>query len=365
MSAPLETATMRAVRYVGKGESRLVETPIPKPAEGEILLGLRCCGLCGTDLLKLHNDAIPIGTVLGHEVVGSVAALGAGVEDFELGQRVVVPHHVACGSCPLCQRGSETLCSTFRENLLTPGGFSEQIVVGRRAVERATRVLPDHLSDEAAIFMEPAACVLRGIDKAGLRDVERRSTTGTTAIVVGCGSMGLLHLLVLRALDPAIQVLMSDPIPERRQLAGALGADEACQPEALARVAERLTKGLGVDAVFDTVGHPAVAEGVLSSTREGGCLVLFAHARPGARLALEWNQIFKHERRVVGTYSGSQTEQQRIFRLLSSGRLDPTPLVSHRLPLQDFQRAVEMASRQEAMKILLTPRARENPSGAA
>lgn len=356
---------MRAVRYVGQGATRLVEMPIPDPAEGEMLLRLRCCGLCGTDLFKLDNDAIPKGTVLGHELVGSVAALGSGVTRFERGQRVVVPHHVACGDCPLCLRGSETLCSTFRENLLSPGGFSEFILVEKRAVERAARALPASLSDAAAIFMEPAACVLRGIDKAGLPGVEVSSKTATTAIVLGCGSMGLLHLLVLRALYPGIRVGMSDPIPERRQLAEALGADAASSPETLPRAAEHLSEGVGADAVFDTVGHPSVAEEALPLTREGGSLVLFSHARPGARLALELNQIFKHERRLVGTYSGSLSEQLRIFTLLTAGRLDPTPLVSHRLPLQNFQRAVELASQQKALKILLTPGEKEDARGAS
>jgi L-iditol 2-dehydrogenase len=355
MGAPLETGEMRAVCYVGQGESRLAEIPIPDPAEGEILLRLRCCGLCGTDLFKLDHDSIPQGTVLGHELVGSVARLGSGVSSFELGQRVVVPHHVACGECSLCQRGSETLCSTFKENLLSPGGFSDFILVGKRAVKRAARILPASMPDAAAIFMEPAACVLRGIDKAGLADVKTPSTVSTTAIVLGCGSMGLLHLLVLRALHPGIRVAMSDPIPERREIAKALGADTASSPETLTRAAGHLSEGIGVDAVFDTVGQPSVTAEALPLTREGGSLVLFAHARPGARLALESNQIFKHERRLVGTYSGSLHEQRRIFALLSSGRLDPTPLVSHRLPLQNFQRAVELASQQKALKILLTP----------
>ena len=354
---------MRAVRYVGQGESRLVEMPIPEPTEGEILLRLRCCGLCGTDLFKLDSDAIPKGTVLGHELVGTVAALGSGVSAFELGQRVVVPHHVACGECSLCQRGSETLCSTFRENLLVPGGFSEFILVRKRAVVQAARALPASMPDAAAIFMEPAACVLRGIDKANLPAVDTPLKVATTAIVLGCGSMGLLHLLLLRAIHPEIRVAMSDPIPERRRLAEVLGADAACSPEGLADAVERLSEGVGADAVFDTVGHPDIVEKVFPLSREGGSLVLFAHARPGARLALELNEIFKHERQIVGTYSGTLAEQRRVFTLLSSGRLDPTPLVSHQLPLQNFQRAVELASQQKALKILLTPGEGEGTRG--
>jgi L-iditol 2-dehydrogenase len=363
MGEAIQLGTMRAVRHVGRGECRLEEMPIPRPEAGEILLRLRGCGFCGTDLFKLQNEALPQGTVLGHEVVGTVEVLGPGVVDLQPGQRVVVPHHVACGECSLCRRSSETLCSTFRESLLAPGGFSEFVLVRRRAVERAARVLPSGLPDAAAIFMEPAACVLRGIDRAGLPD-EESSSDASTAVVLGCGSMGLLHLLVLRSRFPGIRVAMSDPIRERRQLAEALGADAVSPPEALAEEVRDLTGGAGADALFDTVGQPSIIERALPLTREGGSLVLFAHARPGERLSLELNQIFKHERRLIGTYSGSLEEQRRVFSMLTSGRLDPTSLVSHRLPLQNFQRAVELVSQQKALKVMLTPGTTENDRGA-
>lgn len=365
MAEPPETGKMQAVRYLGGGESRLVDMPLPRAGPGEILLRLRSCGLCGTDLFKLETDAIPEGTVLGHELVGTVAALGAGVNRFELGQRVVVPHHVACGKCSLCRRGSETQCSTFRENLLEPGGFSEFVLVKRKAVELAARKLPAALPDGAAIFMEPAACVLRGIQRADLPRAGTAPGEPTTLVILGCGSMGLLHLLVLRALDPSLRVAMSDPIPERRQLAEALGAEAARSPETLVEAALELSQGHGADALFDTTGNPAAIETALSSTREGGSLVLFAHSRPGARLSLEMNPFFKQEHRLIGSYSGSLREQDRVFELLCSGRLDPTPLISHRLPLRAFQRAVELSRQLKALKILLEPEARERDHGPA
>ena len=213
-----------------------------------MLLRLRVVGFCGTDLFKLKTGSAARGAVLGHELVGSVMAVGAGVAGFAIGDRVVVPHHVPCGTCVYCRRGNETMCEVFKENLMEPGGFADTILIRRRATELAARKLPDSLSDEAAVFMEPAACVLRGIRRSGL-------ATEGAALVLGSGSMGLLHLLVLKAVLPKVDVVMVDLDDERLKLAEKLGAARAAKPGEDARKAVRtLTDGLGVDAVFDTVG---------------------------------------------------------------------------------------------------------------
>jgi L-iditol 2-dehydrogenase len=125
------------------------------PGAGELLLRLRVVGFCGTDLFKLDSSAAEAGTVLGHELVGEVIALGGGVTGFAKGDRVAVPHHVPCGTCHLCRCGNETMCEVFRENLLEPGAFADTILVKSRATEFAARHLPDHVSDEAAVLWSP------------------------------------------------------------------------------------------------------------------------------------------------------------------------------------------------------------------
>ncbi|MBT3306645.1 MAG: alcohol dehydrogenase catalytic domain-containing protein, partial [Alphaproteobacteria bacterium] len=246
------TATSSAPNAVvackGGDATALENRPTPQPGPGEILLGLRVVGFCGTDLFKLTTGSAEAGTVLGHEVVGKVIGLGDGVEKFSLGDRVVVPHHVPCGECLLCRRGNETMCDVFRENLMEPGAFADNILIRARAVEHAAFKLPDHLSDEAAVFMEPAACVLRGIHRAEL-------PPGGSAVILGAGSMGLLHLLVLKAAHPGVSVILVDPVDERRALAEQLGADNTAPPGPQARDAVlAVTDGFGADAAFDTVG---------------------------------------------------------------------------------------------------------------
>ncbi|MES1242119.1 MAG: alcohol dehydrogenase catalytic domain-containing protein [Acidobacteriota bacterium] len=316
--------------------------PPSRPGPGEILLRLRCAGLCGTDLFKLRYGTVPEGTVLGHEVVGTVETVGDGVLGFLPGDRVAVAHHVACGECDLCRRGSEPLCPAFRENLLVPGGFSEWILVREQAVRQAMFGLPPHIPDETAVFLEPAACVLRGI---------RKVQSPASAVVLGGGSMGLLHLLVLKAVVPGVRVAVLDPLEERARYARELGAVEAVE-------------AIGdVDAVFDTAGGAEALRTALHLVRPGGTVVLFAHAAAGEQAGFDLNAFFKAEKRLVATYSSSLAEQREIHRLMSGRRLDPSPLVTHRLPLSRFDEAVALARDRRALKVLLTPEETEETTG--
>lgn len=342
---------MKVVACAEGGAVRIETRPRPVPGPGEMLLRLRYAGLCGTDLFKLRNATALPGSVLGHEVIGTVEALGDGTVGFEPGDRVVVPHHVACGACELCRRGSETLCPAFRENLLVPGGFSEHILVRERAVRLAAFGLPPHVPDEAAVFLEPAACVLRGIRQSRLTEMP----AAPVAAVVGGGSMGLLHLLVLKAVRPGLRVAVSDPLEERLEIARELHAEAAVPPGYARDAVDALSDGFGADVVFDTAGGPAALAAALGLVRPGGTVVLFAHAGEDERAGFDLNAFFKSEGKLIATYSSSLAEQREVHRLMAGRRLDPSPLVTHRLPLSRFEEAVDLARELRALKILLTP----------
>jgi L-iditol 2-dehydrogenase len=232
---------------------------------------------------------------------------------------------------------------------MSPGCFSEFILLRERVVSQAARVIPKNVPDESAAFLEPAACVLRGIDKAEIQD------TQGCAVVIGGGSMGLLHLVVLRAVHPDLGIIVTDPIDERRALARTLGATMSCRPEQLGTTVNELTNSLGADAVFDTVGGSQILISALAALRPGGTVVLFAHAAERETAGFELNPLFKNEQRVVASYSGSLDEQDRVADLLFSGRLDPRPLITHRIPLDNVQDAVDLARQQQALKILIGP----------
>lgn len=344
-SNPAPETTHHVVSCVAGFATELQARDVPQPGPGELLLAMRAVGLCGTDLFKLNTDAVMPGLVLGHELVGVVCALGTQVDDFAVGDRVAVAHHVPCGNCAQCLRGSETLCRTFRENLLIPGAFAEYVLVRERAVKSAAHKIPVWMSDDTAVWMEPAACVLRGVLRA------RPSTEGV-AVVLGAGSMGLLHLLVLKAQLPGIRVLMVDPMDRRLEFAQSLGADGCAAPETAEREVHKLSDGLGADSVFDTVGGANTLRAALSMSREGGSVVLFAHAPENEVADFDLNSLFKYERRVLGSYSGGPREQARVFELMCEQRLDPAVLVSHHLPLSEFDRGVQLARDRQAMKVV-------------
>ena len=341
---------MKVARTTADGNLEFAEAPEPSLEDGEALIELVCCGLCGTDLYKLADPGRAPGEVLGHEVVGRVIESRA--DSLRPGDRVVAPHHAPCGDCRVCRSGAETMCPRFAENLLDPGGFSERLRLRSRAVDCTVRKLPAELSDEAAAFVEPAACVLRGVDRAGL-------TRAPRVAVIGAGSMGLLHLLVVRAAFPDASILVAEPDANRRSTATRLGADEAVHPDSLvASAAAQPQAGQppgGADAVFDTAGGQAALDLALQTTRPGGRVVLFAHAAHDALVRFDINAVFKSERQVIGAYSGSPAEQARVLDMMIRGTLDPTPLVTHRLPLSKAAEAVDLCRRREALKVLLHP----------
>lgn len=333
----------------GGDATALEPRPVPQVGVGEMLLKLRVVGFCGTDLFKLDTQAAAPGTVLGHELVGEVLEVGADVANFTMGDRVAVPHHVPCGECLYCRRGNDTMCETFRENLMAPGGFADTVLIKARATAQAAHRLPDHVSDAAAVFVEPAACVLRGVNRSDV-------PADGLAVIQGGGSMGLLHLLVLKAARPGIRTMVVDPQADRRQLALKLGADAAAEPGDAARAAlDGISDNAGADAVFDTVGGAGPLRAALGLTRQGGSVVLFAHAPDGQVADFDLNDLFKYERRVLGTYSGALAEQFEVFHLLETGAFDPTPLVTHTMPLDDFQEGVALVRARRALKVLFTP----------
>jgi L-iditol 2-dehydrogenase len=320
------------------------DLPRPKACAGELLLRLRGCGLCGSDIAKLADAAARAPAVLGHEVVGDVVEVGDGARGFTAGDRVVAAHHVPCGECHYCRRASESMCRAFKESNLDPGGFAEFVRVPAANVRAATFRVPDHLSDEEASFVEPLACCLRAVERA-------RVQPGDTAIVVGLGSIGCLFVQLFARAGAA--VIGVDQDTARVELARRFGGAAAIPAEAMA-LARQASGGRGADHVMITGGAAGVLPWAVDAVRDGGTLHYFAGGG-GEALPMALEKLYHRELTITTTYSSSPATLARAFWLIAAGKVDVEGLVSHRMPLERLAEGVDLMRRRQALKVYVTP----------
>lgn len=325
--------------------------PRPVIGPGELLLRLRGCGLCGSDIAKVGVATTKVPLVLGHEVVGDVIEAGGEgptTQDRQtpsVGDRVVAAHHVPCGACHYCRRGSESMCAAFKTSNLDPGGFAEYVRVPVANVRHATFKIPAHVSDEAASFVEPLACCLRAMRRA-------RVEAGDTTVVIGLGSIGCLFVQLARR--AGARVAGVDLLRDRSELAHSLGAETAGTPEITAPAVRDLSEGRGADQVIVTGGGAAVLAWAASVVRDGGSIHYFAGGG-GDALPLPLEVLYKRELTITTTYSSSPADLAAAFALIVKGEIATERLVSHRLPLDRLGEGVDLMRRQAALKVFVTP----------
>lgn len=345
MNAPSPSAkqTTRAVVTESDGACQLRPIDLDVPGPGELVVDLEACGLCGTDLVKMERRRAQAGqhsepVVLGHELVGRIAQTGAEAP-WRVGQRVVIAHHVPCGHCRLCRNGAETSCPAYQENLLVPGGFSERVLIRERAARHSTFAFDDEQDVRDLVFLEPLACVLRSIERG-------RVAADARALILGAGSMGLLHLLALRATLPGVSSTLVDRDATRLATAERLGAGST-------RADVESSNDESFDVVFDTIGDSQLLDRALELARPGTVAVLFAHAAPSEPLQLDFHRVFRNELTVTSSYSSGRADQIRAYELLAGRHIQPAPIVTHRLPLTQFDEAVDQVRHREALKAIL------------
>ncbi len=292
---------MRAVRLDDDGLPELAD--LPEPQGAGLLVRVRACGLCGSDVEKLGRA--PAGTVLGHEIAG----------ELENGARVTVVSHVPCGTCERCLAGHQSTCGEFRENRVEPGGFAEYV--------RATHCvpLPDAVDDLAGVYVEPLACVLRA----------RERVPEGRVLVVGCGSVGLLWIQALVARGD--EVVAIDARAERLERAHSLGA----------MVGDEDPVGAAVLAAHGGVND------ALARIEPGGTLVVFA--APDSLVETDLAAIYRKELTLVGSRSGTPAYFSDAISLLPSLAL-PEPLL---LPLDRFDEGLDAYVRGDALKVVFEP----------
>jgi L-iditol 2-dehydrogenase len=321
------------------------EWPRPGLGPGDVLLRVRGCGLCGSDIAKLVAAPAARPLVLGHEVVGDVVDVGAGVTGFAAGDRAVAAHHVPCGICHYCRRGSASMCRAFKASHLDPGGFAEYVRVPADNVRYATFRLPPSLDDETASFVEPLACCHRAVRRTG-------AEAGDTCVVVGLGSIGCLFVQLLTRAGAA--VVGVDRLPERAELAKRFGGAAGAAPQAAPAVVHELSDGRGADHVVITGGGIAVLGWAADIVRDGGSIHYFAGGG-GETLPLPLQTLYHRELTITSTYSSSPADLAAAFELIVTGQVSVNGLISHRVPLERIGEGVDLMRRHQAVKVFVTP----------
>ncbi|MBN1217884.1 MAG: zinc-dependent dehydrogenase [Anaerolineae bacterium] len=339
---------MKVARYYTRQDIRVEEMPVPKIGPGEILIQVKVCGLCGSDLMEWYvKTKAP--EVLGHEPAGVVAEVGDGVTEFEVGDRVFVHHHVPCFTCHHCIRGHYTLCATFKATHLDPGGFAEYLRVPTLNVQRDVLKLPSDMSFEQGSQIEPLATCIRGIERAGLQP-------GDTVVVIGAGVTGLMNMQ-LANIYGAGRVIVTDFSPFRLEMARRLGADHVIDArEDVRNALTELNEERKADVVIVTAGSIKAMEYALTLAGGGSTVLFFAPSSPEETLSISPHQLLFSEISLVSTYSCTHIETRQALKLIQGGRVNVEELITHRFDLNGVGTAINLAAQAgESMKILITP----------
>lgn len=338
---------MRVVEYHSNSDIRIVEFPVPEIGQGELLVQLRACGLCASDVMEWYmQPRAPL--YPGHEPVGVVVAAGEGVQQFSVGERVFMHHHVPCMICHYCRRGSYSQCATFRATRLYPGGLAEYIRVPALNVQLDVLSLPNALTDEAATLIEPLACCIRGISRAKIQ-------AGDSVLILGAGSNGLM-LAQLAQQRGAGRVIIVDPIAYRRQRALDSGIDYALDPQdgAVLEQVYTVNDNRKPDIVIVTPSSITAMQQGIELVGSGGTVLLFAPPPPAAMLPVEPNTLFFSEITLRTSYSAGPYETRLALDMLRNGRINADTVITHRFALQDAAQAFQLVAKPgDALKAII------------
>jgi len=355
---------MQAAVYRAVDDVRTETVEVPAIGAGEVLVRIDTCGICGTDLKKIHTGSHSAPRVFGHEMAGTIAAIGDGVRGFAVGDRVMAFHHTPCGRCFYCRKQTFAQCETYKKVGTTAGvgeaaggGFAEYIrvmdwIVGDGVKPAGLIKVPDDIPFEQAAFIEPVNTCFKAIKLLALEPDD-------TVLVIGQGSIGIL--LAALAKQTGATVLTSDLYPERHAIAAKFGLTHPVDARGdVVAAAKAATEGRGADVALVAVGADALIATAMQAIRPGGRVMLFASTQHGTA-PFDPAAVCMDEKTLMGSYSASVAIQQEgidlVFEGYRSGKMDLTQLISHRFSLEQAAEAVRLASnpQPDSMKIVLKP----------
>lgn len=324
----------------------IIETLQPTIGADELLVHMTACGICGTDLMKVYDPTVSKPVQLGHEIVGTVQNVGAGITRFQKGQRVAVAHHAPDFSSHYTRRGSATQDPVFKASNIAPSGFAEIIRVPADLVPHTVLAVPDDMPDLRAVFMEPLACCLRALDRVRLEE-------GDTVLIVGSGAIGLLFMPLL--CEAKVNAIAADVRPERLVMAKAWGATATgiVGQDDIAAITMTHSGNRGADLVILTVVNPATLALAFDAVRDGGSIIPFG-VKPGMMPPVDLWQLYRREISLVTSYSATPDGLARAIALLSKPGFELETAISHTFTLEAAPTGFALLHAAKASKVVIT-----------
>jgi L-iditol 2-dehydrogenase len=336
---------MRAVVYRGVNDLRLETVPVPRIGANEILVKVAICGVCPTDIKKIHYGTVPPPRIFGHETAGTIVKIGARIRGFKIGDRVGLHHHVPCMKCHACRHRSFAQCPQYKRTGITAGfepaggGYAEYVRVMDFCLPGVVKI-PARNSFEEGAMLEPVNTVLKAVRRLNL-------LRGDNVLVAGQGPIGLMFTRLLKL--QGVNVLATDLLNSRLQLAKKFGAKKILLANQLSTVTSQF------DAAVIAVPSDAAVQQATQLVRGGGQIMLFAHTKRGSELKIDPATVCVDEKDIIGSYSSDFTLQREVARLVFNRLLDVRHFITYRFPLEETAAAIQLAAspRPDSLKVLV------------
>jgi L-iditol 2-dehydrogenase len=340
---------MRVAMYYTNQDIRIEEMPTPEIGPGELLIRVEASGICGSDVMEWYRmHKAPL--VLGHEIAGEVVAVGEGVTNYKVGDRVSASHHVPCNTCHYCLSGNHTACDTLRTTNFDPGGFAEFLRLPALNVDRGVYLLPDEVSFEEATFIEPLACVLRAQRRVQVEP-------GKTVLVLGSGIGGLLHIHLAGRLG-ATRVIATDIDDARLRAASRFGADLAlnAREDIPVRLRE-VNEGRLADSIIVCTGAVTALQQAMECVERGGTILFFAPTDKDVTIPLSINELFwRNDVTLTTSYAGDYADHMTALQLIQAKRVTVNEMITHKLGLAETGEGFKLvAEAHDSIKVIIEP----------
>jgi L-iditol 2-dehydrogenase len=345
---------MKVAKLYSFNDIRIENIPVPEIGPGDALIKTRASGICSGDVMPWYIEKkAPL--VLGHEPAGEIVEIGKNVRFFKPEDKVFTHHHAPCLTCRYCRRGDHVQCETWKNTKIIPGGISEYILIPETNLKNDTLKLPEHVSFEDGTLVEPLACVLKGIKRAGFR-LENSSLKGRTVLVIGLGAMGQLNILITKRFG-ASRVIGVDRVQYRLKKAKEFGADDVIDVsgKSLVDSLRRLTDGDMADLAIVCPNSAETMKEGISSVSSGGTVLFFTPAKPDERLIIDPNYLYFRDINIITSYSCGPAETKEALELIEEGVINAEKLVTHRFPIEKSDEAFRLvAEAKESLKVVIS-----------